>query len=145
MLAMRRHNLFVWAGFALALLAALSYIPVFALFPVTRDVPWVNLLLFGAAGWLLAMGLKRAFGEPHVYRGRISGSILGALTLALFGLFCYGVFVASKHIPPAGSALHAGQRAPDFSLPSADGKQVVLSDLLRKNRGVVLIFYRGYW
>lgn len=40
--------------------------------------------------------------------------------------------------------IQAGQRAPDFSLESAEGKTVTLSDF-RGKKNVVLVFYRGYW
>jgi len=141
----RRWNFPIWAGFAVVLLAVISYLPVFSLFPVTRDVPWVNLLLFVAGLYLIALGLKRAFGQPKIYRGKIFGSILAALSLAMFGLFCFGTFVASKNIPGADLAIHVGQAAPDFTLAAADGNPVALSDLLKRNRAVLLIFYRGYW
>jgi drug/metabolite transporter (DMT)-like permease len=127
------------------LLALLTYLPVFTLFPITRDFPWVNLLLFVAGICLLALGLKRAFREPTLYRGKIAGSILAALSLAMLGLFCFGTFVASKNVPSSNSALRVGQTAPDFTLANAEDKPVALSDLLKQNRGVLLIFYRGYW
>jgi len=104
-----------------------------------------NLLLFLFAGGLLALGLKRAFRESELYRGKVSGSILGGLSVILFGLFCYGIFYVAKDIPSADRALRRGQTAPDFSLDGADGRPVALSDLLKRNRGVLLIFYRGYW
>ena len=140
-----RHNVFVWIGFGTALFAFLSYIPLFAPIPATRDVPWVNYLLFLVAACLLAVGLRRAFRQPELYRGKISGSILGVLTVFMFGFFCYGILYASKDVPSSASALHVGQQAPAFTLASADGRQVTLSKLLADNRGVVLIFYRGYW
>ena len=37
-----------------------------------------------------------------------------------------------------------GDKAPDFSLPNADGKPVSLSDYTSRGP-VVVIFYRGYW
>ena len=58
----RSWNAWVWAGFGLTLVAAFSYMFLFIWFPITRDIPWVNFLLFIAAGWLLAVGLKRAYG-----------------------------------------------------------------------------------
>jgi len=141
----RRWNIPIWAGFAIVLLALFSYLPVFSLFPVTRDFPWVNLLLFLAGICLLALGLKRAFGDSKIYRGKVFGSILTAFSLAVFGLFCYGIFFASKDVPRADNAPRVGQAAPDFTLASAGGSQVALSDLLKRNRAVLLIFYRGYW
>lgn len=110
----RRWNWLVWVGFAVALFAAFSYVPLFTRFPGTRDVPWVNLLLFLAAGCLLGIGLYRAFAQPGKYRGKISGIALGALSLGLFGLFCFGVFYAARHLPSGRTALRVGQQAPGF-------------------------------
>jgi len=141
----RRHNILLWAGFVLVLLAVLTYIPVFAVFAVTRDVPWVNYLLFLAGGVFLALGLRRAFGQPELYRGKVLGSILAGLSLFLLAFFCYGIFYAAKVIPASADAVRVGQSAPDFTLASADGKQIRLSDQLKNNRAIVLIFYRGYW
>ena len=140
-----RWNIPIWAGFAVVLLAIVTYIPIFSLFPMTRDFPWVNLLLFLVGIGLLGVGLKRAFREPSLYRGKVTGSILTGLSIAMLGLFCFGMFVASKRIPGAESAIRVGQPAPDFTLTNADGQPVALSDLLKTNRAVALIFYRGYW
>jgi len=141
----RRWNIHLWAGFAIVLLSVISYIPLFTLFPVTRDVPWVNYLLFIAGALLLFIGMKRAFGDPQHYRGKISGSILSVLSLLMIGVFCFGTLYASKQIPTSANAPHVGQPAPTFSLTGADGKQIALADLLKGNRGALLIFYRGYW
>lgn len=141
----RRPNILIWAGFAIGIVALVSYVPVFVRFPATRDVPWANYLLFVVAICVLAAGLRRAFREPAVYRGKIAGSILGALTVLMLGLFCFGVLYASKQVPASPGALRAGQPAAAFTLSNAEGKQVALSDLLKNNRGVLLIFYRGYW
>src|SRR5689334_20167724 len=92
----RRSNLFVWIGFALTLVAFLSYYFYFLRFPSTRDFPWLNLLLFVVAGVLLGVGLKRAYGDSARYRGKISGAILGVLSLAVFVLFCVFNFVLAK-------------------------------------------------
>jgi hypothetical protein len=140
----RRTNWFVWCGFATALVAVFSYIPIFTRFAITRDVPWVNLLLFVLAGSLLAVGLRRAFTQPDRFRGKISGSIVTVVTAALFALFCFGAFYEARRLP-TGAALRAGDRAPDFSLKAADSKLVSLAELRRNNRAVLLIFYRGYW
>jgi|ERR1700693_2818511 len=141
----RRYNILLWAGFVLVLLAVLTYIPIFAVVAVTRDVPWVNYLLFLAGGILLVLGLRRAFGQPQIYRGKILGSILTSLSLLLFALFCFSIFYISKAIPTSETAVRVGQPAPNFTLANWDGKQVSLSDQLKNNRAVVLIFYRGYW
>jgi hypothetical protein len=143
--ATKRHNILLWAGFVLVLLAVLSYIPIFAVFAATRDIPWVNYLLFLAGGILLVIGLRRAFGQPALYRGKVLGTILASLSVLLFALFCFTIFYLAKAIPASETAVRVGQPAPDFTLASADGKKISLSDALKNNRAVVLIFYRGYW
>ena len=134
-----------WLGFGITLVAILSYFLVFLRFPVTRDIPWVTFALFVPAVWLLVTGVNRAFGQPERYRGKVAGPILSTLSIALIGLFGYFAFALTKDLPQASAALHAGQQAPDFTLADASGKPVALSEILRHNRGAVLIFYRGYW
>jgi peroxiredoxin len=43
------------------------------------------------------------------------------------------------------NALRVGQQAPDFALADVDGRTLTLSQLRQAKRGVLLIFYRGYW
>lgn len=142
---MKRRNLLPWIGFAVVLAGLVSYIPVFVPFPITRDIPWANYLLLAIGLALLGWGLKRAFGQPEQYRGKISGSILGVLSLLIAGLFCTGIFFTGRMLPASASASQVGQPAPTFTLADVDGKQVALADLLKGNRGALLIFYRGYW
>ena len=59
-----RWNAAIWAGFGLCLLAFFSYFFFFAQFPITRDIPWVNVLLFAAGIGCLVVGLRRAFRSP---------------------------------------------------------------------------------
>ena len=141
----RSFNLPIWIGFVIVVIALGSYIPVFVNYAVTRDIPWVNYLLFALGGAVLAVGLRRAYREPERYLGKISGTVLGVLSVLLAGFFVLGTVYFTKQIPSARLALHAGQRAPAFTLQNADGKPVALSDLTSNHRGVVLIFYRGYW
>ena len=141
----RNWNCLVWTGFVVSLLAAFSYIPVFVPLPITRDFPWVNLLLFLTAGCLLAVGLYRAFAQPDKYRGKVSGPVLAALSLAIFALFYYGAFYEARHLPSGLNALRVGQQAPDFALSDIEGRTVTLSELRQTKRAVLLIFYRGYW
>lgn len=46
--------------------------------------------------------------------------------------------------PATGRGLRVGDRAPDFSLRSAAGKRVGLSEV-RARGPVVLVFFRGHW
>ena len=142
----KRHwNIPSWAGFALVVVALVSYIPIFAVFPATRDVPWANYLLFLTGAGLLAVGLKRAFQDPARYRGKIVGSILAVLSVLSFGFFVAGILYLAKQIPPAERALRPGQQAPSFVLQDTGGKPVASAELLKGRRAVVLVFYRGYW
>jgi peroxiredoxin len=43
-----------------------------------------------------------------------------------------------------GAVPKIGERAPQFSLPTAAGSTVSLSDYAGKSK-LVLVFYRGYW
>jgi len=141
----RSWNWLLWAGFAVALFAAFSYVPLFMRFPVTRDFPWANVLLFVAAGGLLGAGLRRAFAQPGRYRGKIAGPILAGLSLLLFGLFGFGTYYIARSLPPGSAALPVGRMAPDFQLADVEGRPVTLSGLRRDKHAVLLIFYRGYW
>ena len=141
----RRLNLLNWAGFAVILLALVSYIPFFALFPATRDVPWANYLLFLIGGALIAVGVRRAFRDPEHHRGKISGSILAALSALLISFFVVSVTYFSKQIPSAETALGVSRKAPPFVLADTAGNEISSADLLRSHQGLVLVFYRGYW
>jgi hypothetical protein len=141
----RNWNWPIWVGFAVALAATFSFTPFFSRFAATRDFPWANLVLFAIAEGLLGLGLYRAFAKSRQYRGKVSGTVFGALTLLLCTLFCYGSFVAVRDLPSPSAALRVGQQAPDFRLTRSDGTAVTLSSLRQTNRTVLLIFYRGYW
>jgi hypothetical protein len=141
----RRRNTLIWAGFAIVLAALVSYIPLFALFPVTRDVPWANYLLFLVGGVLIATGVRRAFRDPEHYRGKITGTIMAVVSTLLFAFFVASVTYFARLLPSAETALAVSQKAPAFVLADTAGKQVSSADLLKDHRGLVLVFYRGYW
>jgi hypothetical protein len=139
----RKWNWPLWIGFIVAVGGLFSY-EWFALFPITRDFPWTNLLLFGMGAVLLLFGLFRAFGRPQVYRGKIFGSIFTVIALLLFAFFSYEIFYVLKQVPLSAQAPRIGAKAPEFTLSDQNGKRVALADLLSPN-GAVLIFYRGHW
>ena len=139
----RKWNWPLWAGFVIAIGGLFSY-EYFAQFPMTRDFPWVTLLLFGIGAALLLVGLFRAFGRPQMYRGKVFGSIFTVIALFLFAFFSYEIFYVLKQVPLSAQAPRVGEKAPEFSLPDENGKEVALGDLLSPD-GAVLIFYRGYW
>lgn len=142
----RRWNWCLWIGFLVVVIALFSY-EFFVRFPITRDFPWANLLLFGIGGALLGVGLFRAYGRPSLYRGKIFGLIFTLLSLLVFGLFAYALLYVVRQMPASAGAPKLGETAPDFTLADQDGKSVALHDLLRSSgtQAVVLIFYRGYW
>ena len=43
------------------------------------------------------------------------------------------------------NAVSSDGRAPEFTLPAADGTSVSLSDLLDNRAAAVLLFYRGFF
>jgi hypothetical protein len=149
----KRWNWPLWVGFLFVLAGFLSY-PFFARFPVTRDFPWANFFLFGLGGIFLVVGVVRAFGKPERYRGKIVGAVLAMLSVVVFGFFSYLIFYELRQLPSSTGGPRVGQKAPEFTLPDQDDKQVSLADLLSapassgstaKANAVLLIFYRGFW
>jgi len=140
----RRWNWPIWVGFIVVVTGLFSF-ELFARFPITRDFPWANFLLFGIGTALLVVGLFRAFGRPQVYRGKIVGSILTAIAVLVVALFSYEIFYVLRQVPASAGAPHIGQKAPDFFLLDQNGKPVGLGDLLSNSKGAVVIFYRGFW
>jgi len=132
-------------GFLFVLAGFLSYTALFARFPITRDFPWANLLLFCSGAILLGLGLVRAFGKPRAYRGKIFGPIFAVLSTLMIAFFCYVFFYELRQVPASMGAPRVGQRAPEFTLPDQNNKPVALADLLSDSKAVVLIFYRGFW
>lgn len=147
----RSFNWPLWAGLLLSVFAFVSYFFVFVRFPLTRDFPWANLLLFAGAAALLLAGLRRAFAPGRRAGAKVAGSVAATLGVAIFGLFVFSAFVMARWMPASQGAPAVGQKAPEFSLADTDGRPVSLSELRstpvngKPPKGVLLVFYRGYW
>jgi len=150
----RKWNWRIWSGFLLAVAVIPGYLLFLARFPITRNVPWASWLMFAAAGGLLWTGMRRAFANPEVYRGKVVGPILAVLSLGAVALFAFATLYASRQLPAAAGAPAVGDKAPEFALADTNGRMLALSMLLSesmpgmqagKPRGVLLVFYRGYW
>jgi len=148
---MRKFNWPVWAGLLVSLFAVFSYPFVFVRWPVTRDFPWATLLIFAVAIVLLFIGLRRAFAPERRRLAKVAASVASAFGVLVLALFVFTFFIAAKWLPAAHGAPQVGQQAPDFSLADTSGKAVTLAELRaapingKAPRGVLLIFYRGYW
>ena len=148
----RRRNWLLGLGFLLCLAGFVGYFPLVR-FPITRDVPWLTYLFFAAGAISLAIGLKRAFGSPGAYRGKILGPVLSLISLLIISTFGVFIFYFAKQLPHSAGAPQVGQKAPDFSLNDVNQQTVSLASLLASPvpgsqtapKGVLLIFYRGYW
>jgi hypothetical protein len=155
----KRWNGLIWIGVLVAVFGVVSYFLFFINFPALRDFPWVNLPMIALGLALLGVGVVRAFRQPQVYRGKIFGSVLGALVFAFAGFFCWLIFFGAKLPAVAHGVPQVGQTAPDFTLPDSRNDPVNLATVVSspftptsatgaaagQTAGVVLIFYRGYW
>ena len=146
----------------MALLLALAAIGVsagffFVSFSGEIALQWLSQLLAVAALVWGVIGVKRAFGQPQVYGGKVIAPIFGVIALLVCGLIGFG-WISARNLPRSGGAPQVGQKAPDFTLNDTNGKQVSLGELLgpaqagattaagqASPKAVLLIFYRGYW
>lgn len=149
----RRINWPLWVGFLLTLAAFLSFTTVFVYYPATRDFPWVTLLLFLIAAGLVFLGVRRGFApdRPHPTRSKIVTAIVATLSTLVMAFFVFAFFIAARWLPESKGAPQVGQKVPDFTLTDTTGKPVSLNELLTTPvngtapKGVLLVFYRGYW
>ena len=147
----KKINWPIWTGFLLCVSAPLSYEFVFVRWPITRDFPWATLLILAIAGVFLVAGVRRALKADRRRRSKIVSSLIATVGFLIMGLFVFGFFIASRWLPASHGAPQVGQKAPDFSLADTTGKTVQLSELQTESidgkapKGVLLIFYRGYW
>jgi AhpC/TSA family len=144
-----RRNLDPWWGLLVAVGAVLSNALFLVDIPGKRFLPWLGAAIALISILFLVRGLKRAFGRPQIYRGKVLSSVLAGISvllLGLVGLFSYG----ARALPASASAPKVGEHAPDFTLTDTTGKAVSLGDLFAPAEGsqpkaVLLVFYRGYW
>jgi len=146
----RKRNLAPWMGLLLTVLGLLSNWLPFIGFPAA-PVPWISLLLSLIGFVAVLLGLRRAFAQSTIYKGKVSGSVAAVLSL-LFLAGSIAFFLSARHIPPESAAApRVGQQVPDFTLPDSTGHPVSLARLFSvpvlnaSPKAVLLIFYRGYW
>jgi hypothetical protein len=153
----RRKNTAPWWGLLFALGAIGCNVAFFVSPPLQGALPWLSVLFGVLALVFLATGLRRAFGQAHVYRGKVLSVVLTAIALFPLGLTAFA-FVKARELPSSTVAPQVGQRVPDFTLSDTTGKPVSLDQLLapaasastsqsqaQAPKAVLLIFYRGYW
>lgn len=148
---MKKINWPIWIGFVLALVAALSYPLLFVRWATTRSFPWANLILFAIAFVCLFFGLRLAFKPDKRIVSKIFSSLAATFGVLLLALLLFMIFVMGSWLPRSAGAPQVGQKAPDFTLNDSSNKPTTLGQLLvepfnnKPPRGVLLIFYRGYW
>ena len=148
---MKNFNWQLWAGFVLTLFSFLSYPFLFIDYPLLRDFPWLNLILFAFASVLLMIGLRRAFQPSRKTISKVSAVVVATLGVLIMAFFIFIAFIEARRLPASAGAPQVGQKAPDFSVTDINNKPVALADLLaepidnKPAKGVLLIFYRGYW
>jgi hypothetical protein len=142
-----RFNWPIWAGFVLSLVAFGTIMPLAG----SPLIPWLNLAIFVVALVFVVIGAKRAFAAGRRKTSKIGGSILATLSVVIFASFLYLAFILSRELPSSDNSPKVGQKVPEFTLPDTSGKPVALSELLttpingQAPKGVLLVFYRGYW
>jgi hypothetical protein len=148
---MKKINWQIWVGSLLSLVAGFSYPFLFVRWPITREFPWANLVLFAIALVLLFLGLRRAFKPDKRIFSKIFSSLAAAFGVFLLAGLLFLIYVMGSWLPRSAGAPQVGQKAPDFTLTDPNNRPVTLAQLLtepinnKPPKGVLLIFYRGYW
>ena len=148
---MKKFNWAIWTGFLLSIFAAFSYPLLFVRWAMTREFPWANLVLFAIAFVLLFLGVRRAFKPDKRIVSKIFSPVAAAFGVLLLAGLLFIIYVMGSWLPRSAGAPQVGQRAPDFTLNDPNNKPITLAQLLtepvnnKPPRGVLLIFYRGYW
>lgn len=148
---MKKINWPLWLGFIVTIFAFLSYPFLFVNWETTRDFPWANIPLFILALPLLFIGLRRAFAPDRRLLSKIVAPVVTTISLLIIAMFIFTAFIASRWLPASAGAPQVNQKAPEFTLPDTGNKPVSLAELLSQPinnqppKGVLLVFYRGYW
>ena len=149
----RRVNSALWWGLILTLLGLASNFLYFVTAAGNTIFPWLTEVVSLAGLVLLFIGIRRAFRQPHIFRGKILGSILTVVSALLFSLSTWGFFHA-RAVPASAGAPKVGEKAPDITLTNTSGQPVTLGQMLSlpldastgtRPKAVLLVFYRGYW
>lgn len=105
----RRRNSAVWLGLVLAIAALLSQGLFFLKVPGQNTLPWLSLALAAVAVVLVLVGVKRAFFEPKLYRGKVAGSIITVISV-LFLTMTVFVFVTARKLPGTAGVPGSGKK-----------------------------------
>jgi hypothetical protein len=79
--------------------------------------------------------------KEYIWRAKVAGTVSMA-AVALFGM-CMYTLARSPAPTVLPLRVHVGEEAPNFSLLSADGGTVSLSDF--RGHNVLLDIYEGFW
>ena len=156
-IAERRRNGAPWLALLFILVAIGLNAATFMTARGTLAILWLGLAAGLVALVYSVIGIKRAFGRPQIFGGKVSSLMFGVLALLVCGLMAFSWFGA-RTLPASAGAPHVGQKAPEFTLADTQGNKISLSQLLGHGnsttavttagatpKAVLLIFYRGYW
>ena len=141
----------LWLRLLITVLGALSNGLYFLALPGQEVFPWINVSVPAAGLVVLLIGVRRAFVYPQTYGGKLLAPALTTLSAVVFAVSAWGLHHA-RDLPAASGAPRVGEKAPDFTLASANGRATSLSHLLLEPisnsappKAPLLVFYRGYW
>ncbi len=136
------HGL-LWGGSLLSVFGIVSYFHLFSRFPALRDNALLNLSLV-TLGAAMALG-----GFVGVWRAKPSFFVraFGALGVGV-SIFCtlmlfHYVFVTSNTLPEPDRRTLTIASIPEITLSDQHGREVAIQE--RRDRKLVLSFYRGHW
>lgn len=133
------RNHLAWIAPLIAIAGFLSYYTYFSMWPVFRDVPWLNLLILVLATALSVVAFRRA--RPGW--GKAASGVGLLVSVGLLGLLSFYCFVLSYQLPDPNLVADDGTRLPAITLASWDGQPVDVAEAA--NDKLILVFYRGYW